>query len=142
MRLHGLTTAADAVATVITDNGQLSLNDHEFHLLYSRTESNDLKASIVASKAGVLSAKIESPTGAPNKMEAFTLFRAEVEVKLESILAEVPAGSDRLRWPPVEFPISPASISEQPAGNSPVDQVPEEAPPAYDSSSSQSKKQT
>ncbi|KAI6876933.1 hypothetical protein KC318_g17930 [Hortaea werneckii] len=47
------------VVTVLTQNGQISLSDHELLLLYARRESDRLVARIVAKKDGVIHAKIE-----------------------------------------------------------------------------------
>ncbi|KAI7297349.1 hypothetical protein KC315_g18500 [Hortaea werneckii] len=47
------------VVTVLTQNGQISLSDHELLLLYARRENDRLVARIVAKKDGVIHAKIE-----------------------------------------------------------------------------------
>ncbi|KAI6840403.1 hypothetical protein KC340_g10723 [Hortaea werneckii] len=47
------------VVTVLTQNGQISLSDHELLLLYARRESDRLVARIVAKKDGVIHSKIE-----------------------------------------------------------------------------------
>lgn len=141
--LRLITFHEDAIITVITNNGQVPLNEHQFRLLYSRTENDDVKARIVAVKGGTqrIEAKIESSAGGANQMEAFKLLRAEVEMKLERILSAVPTGVDGIPQPPPP-PHRTASIPRRAVGSSALDalRTPSEAPPAYGSSSSSTKK--
>ena len=97
----------------------MSLEDHDFKLLYSRRESNQerLVARIVAVKDGVIKAKVEPEVDGADQREAFLALKKHVEVALDRILQAVPSGS------------SDTGPSRQ--GQS----VTTEAPPAYSSDS-------
>ncbi|KAI7351048.1 hypothetical protein KC320_g5206 [Hortaea werneckii] len=56
---YGKSNAGKSVVTVLTQNGQVSLSDHELVLPYARRENERLIARIVAKKDGVIHAKIE-----------------------------------------------------------------------------------
>lgn len=80
----------DGIITVMTNNGQLDLQDHNFRLLYSRRENDRVVARIVARKEGVIEAKVEPDADGKDQPEAFRALRKHVEVKLEHILQNVP----------------------------------------------------
>jgi len=88
---HYHSPSTDAVVTCITNNGQIDLYDYNFRLLYSRKDNDRIVARIVAEKDGVIKAKVEPQGDGEDQAEAFKALRKDVEVKLEEILASVPA---------------------------------------------------
>ena len=112
----------DAIIAVATANGLHDLGDHDFRLHYTRREDKEdqLVASIVAVKDGVIKAKIEPAMGGADQTEAFKALRKDVEVKLDRILQQVPDGRAR-------------GESLTAAGTSAVIAGPVDAPPAYSS---------
>ncbi|GAB1732271.1 hypothetical protein NU195Hw_Modified_385t1 [Hortaea werneckii] len=81
------------VVTVLTQNGQSSLSDHELVLLYARRENERLIARIVAKKDGVIHAKIEPVNDGKDQKEAFRALKRHVEIELDAILDHVPGAS-------------------------------------------------
>ncbi|KAI7346055.1 hypothetical protein KC354_g14426 [Hortaea werneckii] len=81
------------VVTVLTQNGQISLSDHELLLLYARRESDRLVARIVAKKDGVIHAKIEPVNDGNDQKEAFRALKRHVEMELDVILNHVPGAN-------------------------------------------------
>lgn len=79
--------------TVLTQNGQISLSDHELLLLYARRASDRLVARIVAKKDGVIHAKIEPVNDGNDQKEAFRALKHHVEMELDVILDHVPGAS-------------------------------------------------
>ncbi|KAI7207873.1 hypothetical protein KC333_g9330 [Hortaea werneckii] len=81
------------VVTVLTQNGQISLADHELLLLYARRENDRLIARIVAKKDGVIHAKIEPANDGNDQKEAFRALKRHVEMELDVILNHVPGAN-------------------------------------------------
>jgi hypothetical protein len=81
-----------AVLTVATSNGLTNLDDHDFKLMYSRRGENDdrIIARIVAIKDGAITAKIEPELDGADQVEAFKVFKKDVEVKLDRVLMSIP----------------------------------------------------
>ncbi|RMY71021.1 hypothetical protein D0862_14662 [Hortaea werneckii] len=84
---------AESVVTVLTQNGQVSLSDHELVLPYARRENERLIARIVAKKDGVIHAKIEPVSDGKDQKEAFRALKRHVEMELDAILDHVPGAS-------------------------------------------------
>ena len=84
-----------AIIAVMSENGKIDIEEHDFRLLYSRRENNEdrIIARIVAIKEGVIRAKIEPTTDGANQTEAFKAFRRDIEVQLDRILQTIPSGS-------------------------------------------------
>ncbi|GAB1743059.1 hypothetical protein NU219Hw_g8754t1 [Hortaea werneckii] len=81
------------IVTVLTQNGQIGLSDHELVLLYARRENDRLIARIVAKKDGVIHAKIEPTSDGNDQKEAFRALKRHVEMELDVILNHVPGAS-------------------------------------------------
>lgn len=80
----------EGIVTVLTQNGQIGLSDHELVLLYARRENDRLIARIVAKKDGVIHAKIEPTSDGNDQKEAFRALKRHVEMELDVILNHVP----------------------------------------------------
>lgn len=78
---------------MLTQNGQISLSDHELLLLYARRESDRLVARIVAKKDGVIHSKIEPVNDGNDQKEAFRARKRHVEMELDVILSHVPGAN-------------------------------------------------
>ncbi|KAI7492965.1 hypothetical protein KC367_g8897 [Hortaea werneckii] len=81
------------VVTVLTQNGQIGLSDHELVLLYARRDNDRLVARIVAKKDGVIHAKIEPGNDGKDQKEAFRALKRHVEMELDVILDQVPGAN-------------------------------------------------
>ncbi|KAK4541387.1 hypothetical protein LTR36_007988 [Oleoguttula mirabilis] len=112
-----------AIITVMTNNGQLDLQNYDFSLLYSRRDNDRVVARIVAEKEGVILAKIEPVADGKDQKEAFRALKRHVEMKLDRILQDVPSDGAAVA--------SIAGPSRAPPAG--ARSVPVEAPPAYGS---------
>ncbi|RMX92101.1 hypothetical protein D0867_14708 [Hortaea werneckii] len=106
------------VVTVLTQNGQISLSDHELLLLYARRESDRLVARIVAKKDGVIHAKIEPVNDGNDQKEAFRALKRHVEMELDVILNHVPGASAAASNNAAAPNASPEAANSQSTGGS------------------------
>ena len=91
---HVLTPLSDATITVLSQNGTIKLEQHDFRLLYSRRENDRLVARIVAEKEGIIKAQVEPHEDGKDQAEAFKALRRHVELALDRILRDVPGASN------------------------------------------------
>ena len=134
---------------MLSHNGVIDLNNHEFRLLYSRRGNDRLVARIVAEQEGIVKAQIEPAADGKDQAQAFVALRRHIEMQLDEVLREVPGASTgkatRYRDEDDDMPRR-QSVGRTPSGNSqpgspiqpvssaqdPVQiQAPNEAPPAY-----------
>ena len=83
----------DATITVLSQNGAIDLNNHEFRLLYSRRGNDRLVARIVAEQEGIVKAQIEPAADGKDQAQAFVALRRHIEMRLDEVLSEVPGAS-------------------------------------------------
>ncbi|KAL9110863.1 MAG: hypothetical protein Q9227_004663 [Pyrenula ochraceoflavens] len=139
-----------AVAAVASRNGAINLSEHDFKLLFSRrpmrvgsgkqykTKDEEIVATLVAMKDGVIEAKIESPMGGKDQRTAFLAFRKEIEVRLESLLQDVPADGGSTTQSAVQSTVQSSTSGNDTPSSSvlpsvpTMPRVPTEAPPAYE----------
>ncbi|KAI7464841.1 hypothetical protein KC351_g15272 [Hortaea werneckii] len=104
------------VVTVLTQNGHISLSDHELVLLYARRENERLIARIVAKEDGIIHAKIEP-------------------MELDVILDLVPGASTAASKNVTASDVSGEAASSQKTGTgSRASATPLYSPPAYSKS--------
>ena len=140
----------DATITVLSQNGAIDLNSHEFRLLYSRRGNDRLVARIVAEQEGIVKAQIEPAADGKDQAQAFVALRKYIEMQLDEVLREVPGASTSkaTRYRDEDEDVVPRrqSVGRTPSGisqpGSPIRPVssaqgpvpiqpPNEAPPAY-----------
>lgn len=94
---------AVAVSAVASRNGAINLSDHDCKIIYSRrqksqsangkkykTNEDEIVATLVFLKNGVMEAKIEPAVGGKDQKSAFLAFRKDVEARLDKLLQSVP----------------------------------------------------
>lgn len=91
----------EAVIAVATNNGSIDLKDHEFKLFYSRRQDDQdrIVARLVATKHGIITAKIEPEADGEDQRTAFLALKIHIEVKLDQILQSVPDTSSAAAGP-------------------------------------------
>ncbi|KAK3723471.1 hypothetical protein LTR37_001723 [Vermiconidia calcicola] len=84
-----------ATISVLSQNGRIDLQNHDFRLLYSRRGEDDdrIVAHIVAEKGGVISAQVQPAQDGKDQCEAFKALRRHVEIALEKLLSSVPGAA-------------------------------------------------
>ena len=113
--------------TVMSNNGAMWLENHDFKLLSSRKPNEEFLSTLVAIDiiTGRIDAKIEPTEGGKNQFEAFKAFRKHVELRLGEVLESIPdaAGPSAVAASSVASSSRRTSITLTP---------PPEQPPAYD----------
>lgn len=78
--------------TVMSNNGAMWLENHDFKLLVSRKPNEEFLSTLVAidTITGRIDAKIEPTDGGKNQFEAFKAFKKHVEMRLGEVLESIP----------------------------------------------------